>query len=100
MEALLASGWQPARTVYFASGFDEEVGGNQGTRKIAELLTSRGVKLAWVMDEGGGVTTGVVAGVKRPVASINVGEKGYLSLELVAHAQGGHSSMPPPATAI
>jgi carboxypeptidase PM20D1 len=29
-----------------------------------------------------------------------VSEKGYLSVELVAHAEGGHSSMPPPETAV
>src|SRR5262249_53564142 len=34
------------------------------------------------------------AGVQRPVAFVAVGGKGYLSLELVAHGQGGHSSRP------
>jgi len=34
------------------------------------------------------------------VALIGVTEKGYLSLRLTAHGQGGHSSMPPPETAV
>jgi carboxypeptidase PM20D1 len=39
-------------------------------------------------------------GVDAPVAMISVAEKGGVSLELVARAAGGHSSMPPPQTAV
>jgi carboxypeptidase PM20D1 len=99
-ESLLAEGFVPERTIYFASGFDEEVGGRQGALKIAEELRARGVKLAWVLDEGGVVTQGVVPNVERPVASIAISEKGYLSLELTAQGQGGHASMPARETAI
>ena len=99
-ESLLAEGYAPARTVWFASGFDEEVGGRLGAKKIAEELRARGVKFAWLLDEGGVVTQGIVPHVERPVASIAITEKGYLSLELVTHAQGGHSSLPPRETAI
>jgi carboxypeptidase PM20D1 len=99
-ESLLAEGFAPARTIWFASGFDEEVGGRLGAKKIAEELRARGVKFAWILDEGGVVAEGVVPHVERPVASIAVSEKGYLSLELTTHAQGGHASMPPRETAI
>jgi carboxypeptidase PM20D1 len=100
-ESLLADGFTPARTIWFASGFDEEVGGRLGAKKIAEELRARGVaKFAWVLDEGGVVAQGVVPNVERPVASIAITEKGYLSLELVTHAPGGHSSLPPQETSI
>ncbi len=100
LESLIDEGFAPARTIYFASGFDEEVGGNEGSKKIAELLASRGVKLAWVLDEGSAVAQGIIADVARPVGSIAISEKGYVSVELIAHTEGGHSSMPPAQTAI
>ena len=99
-ETLLAQGFRPARTVYFAFGHDEEVGGRQGSLKIAEWLASRGVRLESVLDEGQVVTEGIVAGTDKPVALIGIAEKGYLSLEFVVEMQGGHSSMPPPHTAV
>jgi carboxypeptidase PM20D1 len=99
-ESLIAEGWRPSRTVFFASGFDEEVGGREGAKKIAEELARRGVRFAWVVDEGSGVTQGIIPGVERPVAAIAVSEKGYLSVEIVVKAEGGHSSMPPRETAI
>jgi carboxypeptidase PM20D1 len=99
-EALLGRGFKPTRTIYLASGFDEEVGGKHGAVAIADELAARGKRLHWLVDEGGGVTEGVVADVKRPVATIAISEKGYLSLALVAHGQGGHSSMPPYDSAV
>ncbi|MDQ7041715.1 MAG: M20 family peptidase [Rhodothermus sp.] len=100
VEQLLADGFRPVRTIYLAFGHDEEVGGRHGARRIAELLAARGVRLITVVDEGGFVVDGVIPGVTRPVALIGVAEKGYLSLELIAMAPGGHSSTPPHQTAI
>jgi carboxypeptidase PM20D1 len=100
VESLAARGFTPARTVYLSFGFDEEVGGREGAVRVAETLAQRGVRLAWVLDEGGAVTEGVMPGVARPLAGIAVAEKGYLSLELVATSEGGHSSMPHTPTAI
>lgn len=99
-ESLLNEGWKPARSIWFASGFDEEVGGREGAKAISAELARRGLKFAWVVDEGGGVTEGIMPGVERPIAGIAVSEKGYLSIELVAQGEGGHSSMPPPDNAI
>jgi len=45
-------------------------------------------------------TEGFVPGVQTPVASIGIAEKGALSVELRAEGAGGHSSMPPPTTAV
>ena len=99
-ETLLAQGFRPKRTVYFAFGHDEEVGGREGSAKIAEWLSSHGIRLESVLDEGQVVTEGIVAGLDKPVALIGIAEKGYLSLEFVVEAEGGHSSMPPPHTAV
>src|SRR5262245_47389921 len=42
----------------------------------------------------------MVPDLSRPLASIAISEKGYLSLELTTHATGGHASVPPRETAI
>lgn len=99
-EALLAQGFRPKRTVYFAFGHDEEVGGQEGSAKIAAWLSSQGIRLESVLDEGQVVTEGIVPGFDKPVALIGIAEKGYLSLELIVDAEGGHSSMPPAHTAV
>jgi carboxypeptidase PM20D1 len=99
-EALLAQGFTPERTVIFAFGDDEENGGQQGAAGIVRLLQSRGIHAHFVVDEGGAVASGFVPGLNSPIAVIGVGEKGYLSLKLSTMAAGGHSSEPPPHTAI
>src|SRR6185503_18155256 len=63
VEALLAQGFTPSRTIYLAFGHDEEIGGDQGAVKVAALLKSRGVKAEFSLDEGGVITQGVIAGV-------------------------------------
>ncbi len=99
VEHLLAAGHVPEQTVYLAFGHDEEIGGD-GARALAALLLARGVHADFVLDEGGAITHGVVAGLDRPVASVMTAEKGYVSFRLTARAQGGHSSMPPSRTAV
>lgn len=100
VEMLAASGAQPKRTLYIASGHDEEVGGIKGARAIAALLDSRGVKLEFVIDEGMIVTQGIVPTVQKPVAMIGLAEKGYATLSIEATGAPGHSSMPPRDTTI
>ncbi len=99
-DILLAGGFQPKRTIYFAFGQDEEIGGLQGAEMIAQTLKSRGVQLEFVLDEGGFVSHGLVPGVSAPVAMIGTSEKGYLSLELSVETGGGHSSVPPKESSI
>ena len=99
-EGLLAQGFRPQRNIYFAFGHDEEVGGREGSAKIAEWFSSQGIRLESVLDEGQVVTQGIVPGFDKPVALIGIAEKGYLSLELLVEAEGGHSSMPPAHTAV
>jgi carboxypeptidase PM20D1 len=100
IETLAASGFKPRQTIYIASGHDEEIGGEQGAKAVAALLQSRGVKLDFVVDEGLLITEGILKGLDRPAALIGIAEKGYLTLALAAKARPGHSSMPPPETAI
>ena len=58
-------------------------------------LKDQNIEVAWSLDEGSFILDGVVPGVSKNVALINVAEKGYVTLDLVATGQGGHSSMPP-----
>jgi carboxypeptidase PM20D1 len=100
VEDMLSRGERPSRTIYLTFGHDEEVGGRFGARAMVDTLVARGIKPALVIDEGGVLATGVVPGVKGLAAVVGVAEKGYLSLRLTAKAQGGHSSMPGPRTAV
>jgi len=98
-EQLIGEGFTPKRTIYLSFGGDEEIGGT-GAKAVADHLTAQGVKLAWVLDEGSFVLDGIIPGLDQPVASINLSEKGYLTLTLVTEGAGGHSSLPPRVTAV
>jgi carboxypeptidase PM20D1 len=100
VEQLLAEGFSPRRSIYLAFGHDEEVGGLEGARQIAHWFAERGTRFGFVLDEGGIVTEGIFEGVDRPVAVIGVAEKGWVNLRLTVGATGGHSSQPPPHTAV
>ena len=100
VETLLDRGFQPRRTIYLAFGHDEEVGGLAGGRKLAEVLTSRNIKAALLLDEGAGITRNIVPGLAAPVALVAIAEKGYLTVELIVDLPGGHASVPPPQSAI
>jgi carboxypeptidase PM20D1 len=96
----LARGLKPKQTIYLAFGHDEEIGGENGAGKIAAFLTKQGIKVAYTLDEGMVVVQGIMPGIEEPIAFIALAEKGYLTLELVATAEGGHSSIPPRKTAV
>jgi carboxypeptidase PM20D1 len=99
-DALLASGFAPTRTVYFAFGHNEEGGGDpSGAAALAAALAARGVSNAWLMDEGG-LIYDQVQGVRQPVAFVGVAEKAVMTLEIAAGAAGGHAGMPPAESAI
>lgn len=98
-EKLLLNGHKPVRDVYLGIGHDEEVSGALGAKKIAEKLQSQGRRFAFVIDEGG-----MIMGEGNPfikdqqIAMINIAEKTYLTITLVAKGPGGHSSGPPKST--
>ena len=100
IEALLATGFAPDRTIYLAFGHNEEGGAtSSGAMAIAKLLKSRGVHDAVVLDEGGWIYE-KVPGVAQHVAIVGVAEKGYTSVEVTVTGDGGHSSMPPRETTV
>ena len=93
-DALAKSGWTPKRTVIFAFGHDEEVSG-AGAEAIFALLKTRNVTPAMVLDEGYAVLDNYPL-TGKSAALIGVAEKGYISLQITANTEGGHSSRPPP----
>jgi len=100
VESLLAGGHRPASTIYLVFGHDEEIGGTLGAAAVASTLEERGVRLSFVIDEGGAVARDFFDGLDGPIALLGVAEKGYLNVELRAAGVGGHSSTPPPHTAV
>lgn len=98
VEALVASGFSPKRTIMLVSGHDEEAGGS-GAAAIAAVLKARGVRALLTIDEGSAIVSDnpVTGG---PAILIGIAEKGYATLEVTAEGAGGHSSMPPRETAV
>ena len=86
--------WQPDRPIYIFMGHDEETGGHGGAKVAAEMLKNQNVTLKFIVDEGAFVMKNYFKGIDRPVALIGVAEKGYVSLDVEATADAGHSSMP------
>lgn len=101
VEMLLKVDYEPQRTIYIALGHDEEIGGENGAKRIAETLRQRGVEFEFILDEGSMVVENAMPGLSKPLALIGVAEKGYATLELAVNLpEGGHSSMPPRESAI
>jgi carboxypeptidase PM20D1 len=95
VEMHLAAGFVPKQTIYLAFGHDEEIGGENGAGLIAKKLGAEGIKPAFVLDEGGFLADGMVPGMEKTLAMINIAEKGYVSYELQLTTPGGHASAPP-----
>ncbi|MEM7663741.1 MAG: M20 family peptidase [Pseudomonadota bacterium] len=93
VEALIADGFMPRRTIYLMFGHDEEVSG-AGAQAMFALLKDRGVRAEMVLDEGFFVIKDSPL-TGKPFGFVGVAEKGYLTLRLTVSAEGGHSSNPP-----
>jgi carboxypeptidase PM20D1 len=97
-EALAARGFTPKRSIVIVSGEHEETTGGS-VPMAAALLAKREVHALFVLDEGLSILDdNPVTG--KPAALIGVAEKGYATLKVTARGAGGHSSMPPPSTAV
>ncbi|MFT4519377.1 MAG: carboxypeptidase PM20D1 [Halioglobus sp.] len=99
-ESLLAEGFVPDRSLVFAFGHDEEISGGQGAVKLAQRMRELNWHFEWMVDEGGMVLADTPLLPGKTMALINVAEKGYLTLTLVATGEGGHSSRPPKISTI
>lgn len=95
VERLLEESFVPSRTLYLTFGHDEEVGGANGAVKIAAYLKEKGVQAAMTIDEGGFIAENMIPGVEKPIAIVNLAEKGFASFRLIVETNGGHSSAPP-----
>lgn len=99
LSLLLSQGWQPRRTVVLAHGFDEEeVNARQGAGHIAPWLEEKygHDSMLMIIDEGSGSQDIFGTNFALPAT----GEKGYLDVGIRVGTPGGHSSVPPPHTAI
>ncbi|KAF8308590.1 carboxypeptidase S [Cantharellus anzutake] len=98
LETLLKHGYKPTRTIFLASGFDEEISGHFGARRIANhFLSTYGENyFAMLVDEGPTLTKAFGA----RVAALGVSEKGYANVQVSVASPGGHSSVPPTHTSI
>lgn len=98
-EAALKEGFQPKQSIYLCFGADEESNG-KGAEAMVNYFESKGQRFEMVVDEGGEISTETNKYIPQPIASIGVGEKGYVTLVLTAQKEGGHSSIPGKQTAI
>ncbi len=100
VEQLLKENFTPERTIYLCFGHDEEVSGKKGAGTFSKWFKENNINPALVLDEGGQIDAQHFKQLKRPIAIIGTGEKGYLNVDLTVEIPGGHSSMPFPETAI
>ena len=93
VEELIKEGYVPECDVYIASSCTEEISG-QGAPMTVQYLKEQGVRLAYLMDEGGMILEEPVGGVKGIYGVVGVLEKGYGDVKFTAHGTGGHASAP------
>ena len=92
-EELLEAGYTPPQDVYISSSCTEEWAGD-GCPKLVAELERRGVKPWLVCDEGGGIITDPIGGIRGNFAMVGVFEKGKAEVRFTASSGGGHASAP------
>ncbi|KAK7748121.1 hypothetical protein SLS53_001375 [Cytospora paraplurivora] len=93
VETLIDAGFAPNRTLVLSFGFDEEISGSAGAGHLSEFLLDRYGKdgAAIIIDEGSGLAEHWGTLFALP----GVAEKGYIDVDVIVRAPGGHSSVPP-----
>ena len=91
LERLIREGATFRRPIVFVAVPDEETGGSQGMRWLAEHHPDQ-LDAEWVWDEGGSGIKGLMG--ERPLFGVAVAEKQIQHLRLVATGSAGHGSMP------
>lgn len=100
VEYQLEHGKKFERDVYLCFGHDEEPPqSNVGASSICAYLKEKGIKMEFVIDEGGTVLDGKILGIPYTVALIGAAEKGNGDFEIIVRKSGGHASNPKPPTA-
>ncbi len=98
-EAQLKAGFTPSQTIYLCFGADEESNG-RGAAAMVKYFESKKQRFDMVVDEGGEISTEDNKNIRQPIASVGVGEKGYVTLVLSVQRAGGHSSIPEKSSSI
>ena len=98
-DGLIAQGFVPLNDIYLCFSGDEEIMGPTA-EAILSTLAGWGVQPAFVLDEGGGVVSDALPGLRLPCALVGTGEKGLAELTVTATAKPGHAAMPPRHTAV
>ena len=98
-EAQLKKGFTPKQSIFLCFGADEESNG-RGAAAMVKYFQSKKQRFDLVVDEGGEISTEDNKHIQQPIASVGVGEKGYVTLVLSVQRAGGHSSIPEKSSAI
>ena len=93
VERLITEGFEPERTLLLGFGFDEEITGPLGAKKISETLFKRYGRdsIEFLVDEG---FSGLSFEYGSWTANLGVAEKGFFNLMMKLETLGGHSSVP------
>lgn len=93
VESLLGYGYAPKRTLILAFGFDEEISGFQGAKRIAEQLDELYGEdgIALLVDEGLGIVHHPELATTYAVPGL--AEKGLLNANISVHMEAGHSAL-------
>lgn len=102
LEGLFEGGFAPRRGFYVSLSHNEEIMSEtaSGALEIVRTLKDRGVRLSFVLDEGGNFFPKQRFHTDRPVVLLGICERGYTDVRLSAVSGGGHSSTPPAHTAL
>ncbi|MEM9717120.1 MAG: M20/M25/M40 family metallo-hydrolase [Pseudomonadota bacterium] len=100
LDRLAADGFQPQRDIYVTLTQDEEIGGLGGAQAVVAYFQNNDIAIDWSLDEGSFILRNIVSAVDKDIASINIAEKGYVTVAISATSEGGHSSLPQRDTAV